>query len=128
MVTFREIRDLLAVECFENIIDEDEFLLLYNLNISKHLDFPYDDYGRIDLEEMDDSECVTVKITEMFLFSEGGWHDSGMLAESILRALLEHHAVSPWGMPMSIYGDPVYLIRTHPISHYRNQWWIQTLR
>lgn len=71
MVTFREIRDLLAVECFENIIDEDEFLLLYNLNISKHLDFPYDDYGRIDLDEIDDSECVTVKITEMFLFSEG---------------------------------------------------------
>ena len=128
MVTFREIRDLLAVECFENIIDEDEFPLLYNLNISKHLDFPYDDYGRIDLEEMDDSECLTVKITEMFLFSEGRWHDSGMLAESILGALLEHHAVSPWGMPMSIYGDPVYLIRTDLISHYRNQWWIQTLR
>ena len=37
MVTFQEIRDLLAVECFENIIDEDEFLLLNNLNISKHL-------------------------------------------------------------------------------------------
>ena len=71
MVTFQEIRDLLAVECFENIIDEDEFLLLYNLNISKHLDFSYDDYGRIDLEEMDDSQCLTVKITEMFLFSEG---------------------------------------------------------
>ena len=71
MVTFQEIRDLLAVECFENIIDEDEFLLLYNLNISKHLDFLYDDYGRIDLEEMNDSQCLTVKITEMFLFSEG---------------------------------------------------------
>lgn len=128
MVTFREIRDLLAVECFENIIDEDEFLLLCDLNISKHLDFPYDDYGWIDLDEIDDSECLTVKITEMFLFSEGRWHDLGMLAESILRALLEHHAVSPWGMPMSIYGDPVYPIRTHLISHYRNQWWIQTFR
>ena len=89
MVTFREIRDLLAVECFENIIDEDEFLLLYDLNISKHLDFPYDDYDRIDLEEMDDSECLTVKITEMSLFSEGRRHDLGMLAESILRALLD---------------------------------------
>lgn len=80
MVTFREIRDLLAVECFENIIDEDEFLLLCDLNISKHLDFPYDDYGWIDLDEIDDSECLTVKITEMFLFSEGRWHDLGMLA------------------------------------------------
>ena len=116
MVTFREIRDLLAVECFENVIDEDEFLLLYDLNISKHLDFPYDDYGRIDLDEMDDSECLTVKITEIFMFSEGRWHDSGMLAESILRALLEHHAVCPGGMPMSIYADPVYPIRTHLIG------------
>ena len=128
MVTFREIRDLLAVECVENIIDEDEFLLLYDLNTSKHLDFPYDDYDRIDLDEMDDSECLTVKITEMFLFSEGRRHDSGMLAKSMLRALLEHHTVSLGGMPMSIYIDPAYPISTHLISHYRNRWWIQTFR
>ena len=28
MATFREVRDLLAVACFEDIIDEDEFLLV----------------------------------------------------------------------------------------------------
>ena len=58
MATFREVRDLLAFACFEDIIDEDEFLLLWDLNTSKNLDFPYEDYGRFDLDEMDDSECV----------------------------------------------------------------------
>ena len=45
MATFREVRDLLAVACFEDIIDEEEFLLLWDLNTSKNLDFPYEDYG-----------------------------------------------------------------------------------
>ena len=58
MASFREARDLLAVACFEDIIDEDEFLLLWDLNTSKNLDFPYEDYSRFDLDEMDDSECL----------------------------------------------------------------------
>ena len=57
MATFREVRDLLAVACFEDITDEDEFLLLWNLHESKIVDFPYEDYDRFDLDEMDDSEC-----------------------------------------------------------------------
>lgn len=58
MGTFREVRDLLAVACFEDIIDEDEFLLLWDLHKSKNCDFPYEDSGRFDLDEMDDSECL----------------------------------------------------------------------
>ena len=42
MATFREVRDLLAVACFEDI-DEDEFLLLRDLHTSKNLYFPYED-------------------------------------------------------------------------------------
>ena len=57
MAIFREVRDLLAVACFGDIIDEDEFLLLWDLHESKNLDFPYEEYGRFDLDEMDDSEC-----------------------------------------------------------------------
>ena len=57
MATFREVRDL-AFACFEGIIDEDEFLLLWDHNTSKILDFPYEDYGQLYLDEMDDSECV----------------------------------------------------------------------
>ena len=57
METFRETRDLLAVACFEDIIDEVEFILLYDLNSSKNVDFPYDDYGSFNFEEIDDLEC-----------------------------------------------------------------------
>ena len=32
--------------------------MLYDLNSSKNLDFPYDDYGRFDFKEMDDSVCL----------------------------------------------------------------------
>ena len=34
------------------------FLLLWDFNTSKSLDFPYEDYGRFGLNEMDDSECI----------------------------------------------------------------------
>ena len=33
---------------------------------------------------------------------------------------LDHHAVSPVGLLMCIYGDPAYPIRAHLISPYRN--------
>ena len=50
MATFREVQDLLAVACFEDIVDKDEFLLWWDFNTSKNLDFPYEDYGRFDLK------------------------------------------------------------------------------
>ena len=58
MATFREVRDFLAVAYFEDIIDEDVSVVV-GFNTSKNLDFPYEDYGRFDLDEMDDSECIT---------------------------------------------------------------------
>ena len=64
LATFLEVHDLLAVECFEDIIDVDElttteiFLLLWDFNTTKILDLPYEDYGRFDLDQMDNSECV----------------------------------------------------------------------
>ena len=57
MATFQEVQDL-AVACFEDIIDEEEFLLLWDLHASRNLAFPNEDYGQFDLVEMDDSECL----------------------------------------------------------------------
>ena len=54
MATFQEVRDLLGVACFEDIIDEDEFLLLWDFNMSKSLDWPYNNYNRFDLDEIYD--------------------------------------------------------------------------
>ena len=32
LATFREVRDLIAVACFEDIINEDEFMFLWDLH------------------------------------------------------------------------------------------------
>ena len=58
MASFTEIRNLLLESFDDNNISEDEFVLLYDANTSKNPDFPYDCYGKFDLNEMDDSECL----------------------------------------------------------------------
>ena len=40
------------------IISEDE-LLLYDVNTSKNPDVPYESYGKFDLNDMDDSQCIS---------------------------------------------------------------------
>ena len=40
------------------MISEDEYLIPYDLNSSRNLDLPYDEFKRFDLDEMEDSECV----------------------------------------------------------------------
>lgn len=51
-------RNLLLESFDDGDISEDEFVLLYDANTSKNPDFPYDCYGKFDLDEMDDSECL----------------------------------------------------------------------
>ena len=41
----------------DNLIDEDEFVLLYNLNTSKKPVFPYEIYERFELANVDEAEC-----------------------------------------------------------------------
>ena len=56
---FREIRSILLQSFDDGDISEDEFLLLYDVNTSKNPDFPYESYGKFDLNDMDDSECLS---------------------------------------------------------------------
>ena len=57
-VWHRDIRNLLVESFDDNDIPEDEFLLLYDANTLKNPDFPYDCYGSLDLNEMDNSKCL----------------------------------------------------------------------
>ena len=41
----------------DRLIDEDEFVLLYNLNTSKNPVFPYENYDVFELENVDEAEC-----------------------------------------------------------------------
>ena len=58
MTSFRDARDFLTTALFNNVISEDEYIILYDLNSSKNLDLPYDEFMRFDVDEMEDSECV----------------------------------------------------------------------
>ena len=57
MVTFREAREALLFAYQDGSIDDTEFALLYDLNSSENLEFPYWKYGHFDLDAMTDDEC-----------------------------------------------------------------------
>ena len=56
MTSFKDARNLLLESYNNGIIDDDEFILLYEGNF-KNPEFPYEDYERFDLDAMDDTEC-----------------------------------------------------------------------
>lgn len=57
MASFAKARDELLVAYDEGTIDDEEFALLWEQNISKNHSFPYKDYEEFDLETMDPIEC-----------------------------------------------------------------------
>ena len=59
MASFREIRRIILQSFDDGDISEDEFLLLYDVNTFKNPDFPYKSYGKFDLNDMDDNECLS---------------------------------------------------------------------
>ena len=56
-MAFKNVRNLLLINHNDGFINDDEFVVLYDLFVSKNLDFPYDPYvPRFDPEELDESE------------------------------------------------------------------------
>ena len=53
----QEARESLLSAYQDGSIDDTEFALLYDLNSSGNLEFPYWKYGRFDLDSMTDDEC-----------------------------------------------------------------------
>ena len=58
MAAFRDVREMLLLSLYEGFIDETEFLLLYDVNLSQNPDFPYWTYGPFELNHMNDAECM----------------------------------------------------------------------
>ena len=44
-MAFKNVRNLLLINHNDGFIDDDEFVLLYDLFVSKNLDFPLDSYA-----------------------------------------------------------------------------------
>ena len=57
MTTFRDVQIALLDSYMDGEIDDDEFLVLWQVYQSKNPDFPYEDYGQFSLDEMDETEC-----------------------------------------------------------------------
>ena len=57
MASFRETREVLLLAYDEDLINDEEFVLLYNLNTSKNFDYHYWNYNRFDLNNWSDEEC-----------------------------------------------------------------------
>ena len=57
MTTFHDLRIALLDSYMDGEIDDDEFLVLWQVYQSKNYDFPYEDYGQFSLDKMDETEC-----------------------------------------------------------------------
>ena len=58
MTSFKELRELFLMCHDESIIDDDEFVLLYDLYESKNPDFSYESYPDFDLQDVDEAKCL----------------------------------------------------------------------
>ena len=58
MPGLREVRTALLLAHHDNLIEDEELLLLYDLNRSKNPDFPYWRYPAFDLDRLNEDECI----------------------------------------------------------------------
>ena len=111
-MAFKNVRNLLVINHNDGFIDDDEFVVLYDLFASKNLDFLYDSYAQFDLEELNGSKSFAE-----FRF---GKQDIGILKEvlqipdmitcsqhSVCDGLEGLYAVQATFIPMQIWRhDP----------------------
>ena len=56
MSSLRNLRNALLISHSTNLINDEEFFMLYDHNISKNSDFSYGNYQQFDLENLSDEE------------------------------------------------------------------------
>ena len=54
----KKAREQLLYALDERLITEEKFLLLYDVNRSTKLDFPYEQYPLFDLEDIQNDKCL----------------------------------------------------------------------
>ncbi|CAB4033906.1 Hypothetical predicted protein [Paramuricea clavata] len=59
MPKWRTVRDHLLYAHSESLIDDEEFILLFDLYTAKSPDLPYWKYDEFDLDKLSDDECIT---------------------------------------------------------------------
>ena len=57
MASFREARIALLDAYMDGLLDDDEFLVLWQAHKSKNPEFPYEEHGWFSFDELDEAEC-----------------------------------------------------------------------
>ena len=57
MANSRELRDPFTLYYSSEVINDEEFILLYDVFSSKNLNLPYEDYQRFSFDHMEPDEC-----------------------------------------------------------------------
>ena len=73
MASFRDVQNLILLSHGLNFIDDEEFVILYDLFEPRNPDFPYEAYPKFGLDEMAESECLAefrLKKRDIYLFAE----------------------------------------------------------
>ena len=72
-MSLKEAREQLLYAFDGGLISEEEFLLLYDVNRSTNLDFPYEQYRLFDLDDMQNDECLAefrVRKNDLFFLAD----------------------------------------------------------
>ena len=57
MPNLKTVPDMILLAHADHLIDDDEYLLLYDLNRSKNIDLLYHSYEKFDLDSLSEDEC-----------------------------------------------------------------------
>ena len=68
-INFKEIREFLTLEYANKFIEDEEFLLLYDARFLNNLELPYKEYGKFDLQTIEDDECIASLCKARHIFS-----------------------------------------------------------
>ena len=68
MVSFRKARDELLVTFCKEVINEDEFLMLYDVNKAKHPEYPYWNYERFTLQDKSEASVRQIFVSKNTTF------------------------------------------------------------
>ena len=59
MANMLERRNVVVEAYDDGLLNDEEFVLLYDLNSSRNLNIPYWQYPNFDLDNMQDDECIS---------------------------------------------------------------------
>ncbi|XP_057301777.1 uncharacterized protein LOC130636166 [Hydractinia symbiolongicarpus] len=137
MPKLKDVRNTILLAHASNMINAEEFCLLYDLNKSKNPEFPYTCYGRFNLDTLEEDECKAefrfqrgdvYKLVDVFQFPEDFTCYNGTVYNSVeaLCIFLKRLAYPcRYSDMIHLFGRPVpqpSIINNHVLGFMYDQW------